>query len=39
LINRGVQMLVDNLQIDTQEAQALLETYGSVRNALNNYKK
>lgn len=39
LINRGVQMIVENLQIDTKKAEELLKLHGSVRNVLNNYKK
>jgi N-acetylmuramic acid 6-phosphate etherase len=37
LVNRGVLMLVDELQIDKEKAAQLLEKYGSVREAIKNY--
>lgn len=37
LINRGVNMIVDALNVEKNEALALLNKYGSVRNTLNNY--
>lgn len=39
LVERGVQMLIENLQINRQEAAKLLKTYGSVRKAIQNHKK
>ncbi|MHC5309637.1 N-acetylmuramic acid 6-phosphate etherase [Myroides sp. LJL116] len=38
LIQRGAQMLVEQLQIDHQSAVELLEKYKSVRKVLDNYK-
>lgn len=37
LVKRGIQMLVNELNIGYEEARALLDKYGSVRNAINNY--
>jgi N-acetylmuramic acid 6-phosphate etherase len=37
LINRGIQMLMNSLNIDALRAQELLEQYGSVREALNKF--
>ncbi len=39
LVDRGVKMLTEALQIPSKEALRLLTTYGSVRNALEHYKK
>ncbi len=39
LIERGIKMLVNELEIETKDAEKLLEKYGNVRNALANYKK
>lgn len=36
---RGIQMLVQELGISSQKAAALLDTYGNVRTALDNYIK
>ena len=38
LVNRGTQMLIDELKITCSQAETLLEKYGSVRNVLNHYK-
>lgn len=38
LVDRGTQMLMTELQIDENLAAQLLEKYGNVRNALNNYR-
>ena len=38
LVNRGTLMLMNELQIDESSAEKLLQQYGSVRKALNNYK-
>ena len=38
LVDRGEKMLVNTLNIDKQKAAVLLEKYGSVRNAIENYK-
>lgn len=37
LVKRGVQMLIEELQITYEEARELLKKYGSVRNAISNY--
>ena len=37
LVARGVQMLMDQLNLSAAEAQSLLDTHKNVRNALKNY--
>lgn len=37
LVDRGIRMLVRELDIDTSEASQLLEKHGSVRKAIQNY--
>jgi N-acetylmuramic acid 6-phosphate etherase len=37
LVDRGIRMIMEELSIDRVKAVALLEQYGSVRNAINNY--
>lgn len=37
LVNRGISMLMDTLKVDAKEAEILLDTYGSVRNAIKNH--
>jgi N-acetylmuramic acid 6-phosphate etherase len=39
LIDRGTRMVMDTLQIAYQEANELLKKHGSVRNAIEGYKK
>jgi N-acetylmuramic acid 6-phosphate etherase len=39
LVDRGTYMIMDELGIDQQKAEALLKQYGSVRKAVDNYKK
>ena len=39
LVERGVKMLAEDLNIDLEKAAVLLEQYGNVRNAIKNYKK
>ena len=39
LVDRGTRMIMDELEIDIKKAAQLLKDYGSVRNAVNNYKK
>ena len=39
LVDRGTHMIMDELGIDQQKAEALLKEYGSVRKAVDNYKK
>jgi N-acetylmuramic acid 6-phosphate etherase len=39
LVDRGEKMLVQELNIDQKEASELLQKFGSVRNAIQNYKK
>jgi N-acetylmuramic acid 6-phosphate etherase len=38
LVDRGVKMIMDELSIDYQHAEALLKQFGSVRKAVENYK-
>lgn len=38
LVVRGVRFLVEELNVTTNEAQSMLDKYGSVRDALANYK-
>lgn len=38
LVNRGINMLCEELHINKTNAGILLEKYGSVRNAIQNYK-
>lgn len=38
LIDRGVRMIMDELNISEEEAQVLLEKYKNVRNAINNFQ-
>ena len=37
LIDRGTRMIMEELKIERELAASLLEKYGSVRNAINNY--
>lgn len=37
LVDRGTRMIMEELSIDREKASKLLEQYGSVRNAINNY--
>ncbi|WP_298541114.1 N-acetylmuramic acid 6-phosphate etherase [uncultured Aquimarina sp.] len=37
LVDRGTRMIMEELKIDRSIASELLEKYGSVRNAINNY--
>jgi len=39
LVDRGVNMLVSELNIDQKEASNLLDKYGNVRSAIENYQK
>jgi N-acetylmuramic acid 6-phosphate etherase len=39
LVDRGTHMIMDELGIDQQRAEELLKQYGSVRKAVDNYKK
>ncbi len=38
LVDRGVRMIMSELNISEKEAQALLEKYKNVRNAINNFQ-
>jgi N-acetylmuramic acid 6-phosphate etherase len=38
LVDRGTKMIMSELSINYTEAESLLKTYKSVRNAINNYK-
>ena len=37
LVNRGTQMLANELDISESKAKKLLNKYGNVRNAINNF--
>ncbi|WP_282081192.1 N-acetylmuramic acid 6-phosphate etherase [Aquimarina algiphila] len=37
LVDRGTRMIMEELSIDREQASRLLEQYGSVRNAIDNY--
>lgn len=37
LLDRGIKMLMKEIDVDYETANSLLEKYGSVRNVLNNY--
>lgn len=39
LVNRAINMVKDELQISEEEATALINTHGNVRNAIDHYKK
>jgi N-acetylmuramic acid 6-phosphate etherase len=39
LVDRGTRMIMDELGIDQQKAESLLKEHGSVRKAVENYKK
>jgi len=39
LVDRGVKMIIDEIQVSYEEASELLKKYGSVRNAVDNYNK
>lgn len=39
LVDRGARMIMEELGVDQQKAEALLKEYGSVRKAVDNYKK
>jgi N-acetylmuramic acid 6-phosphate etherase len=39
LVDRGTRMIVDELGLDYDTAQALLLTHGSVKNAVDAYRK
>jgi N-acetylmuramic acid 6-phosphate etherase len=39
LVERGVRMVMNELNISHEEASELLHTYGSVRNAVDNYER
>ena len=38
LVNRGAEMIVEELNIDLEKATELLKKYGSVRQVLSAYK-
>lgn len=38
LIDRGVRMIMDELKINQEKASELLNTFGSVRNAIDNFR-
>jgi N-acetylmuramic acid 6-phosphate etherase len=39
LVERGVRMVMNEINVSHEEASELLHLYGSVRNAVDNYKK
>ena len=39
LIDRGVKMILEEVNISYEEAEALLKIHGSVRNVVNELKK
>jgi N-acetylmuramic acid 6-phosphate etherase len=39
LVDRGIRMVMDELGIDQQQAEALLKEHGSVRQAVDNFRK
>jgi N-acetylmuramic acid 6-phosphate etherase len=39
LINRGTRMLMEELKLDKESARQLLMRYGSVKKAIDEYKK
>lgn len=39
LVDRGVRMIMDELGVDQQQAEVLLKEHGSVRKAVDQYKK
>nr|HPM29284.1 N-acetylmuramic acid 6-phosphate etherase [Chryseolinea sp.] len=39
LIDRGEKMIMEELNVKQQEAATLLQQFGSVRSAIQNYKK
>jgi len=38
LVDRGVKMIMDEIDVDYKLASILLKKYGSVRSAVENYK-
>ena len=38
LVNRGVRMIMEELNVSEKEAQVLLKKYKNVRNAINNFR-
>ena len=38
LVDRGVKMIIDEIKVTYEEASKLLQHFGSVRNAVDNYK-
>ena len=39
LIDRGTRMIMEEIAVSYEQARQLLNTHGSVRNAVNNYLK
>jgi len=39
LVDRGVKMIMSEIHVDYEKAAALLDQYGSVRKAVDNYQK
>jgi len=39
LIDRGIRMIMDELNVHQTEAELLLKKYGNVRNAINGQQK
>ena len=38
LVDRGVRMIMEELNVSEKEAQVLLKKYKNVRNAINNFR-
>ena len=38
LVDRGIKMLMEELNIDAKKAESLLKIHGNVRNAINSFK-
>jgi len=38
LVDRGIKMIMNELDVNQEEAQKLLDKYGNVRSSINNYK-
>jgi N-acetylmuramic acid 6-phosphate etherase len=38
LVDRGIKMIMNELDVSQEEAQKLLDKYGNVRSSINNYK-
>lgn len=39
LVDRGIKMIMNALSVSEEQASELLNTFGSVRNAIDNYER